>query len=359
MKSALGAFTEQAVLDPARGWRRRSNIICPRPPSHFLQHVTGPRKLLGVKAQEEVGSILASCGHTESIGFKRSQAGEALREWVLENEGHIHPGLAVVENAPCCGGRGLVATEAISAEDTANTPLVLVPDALYLTSQVARVGFQHYENMGAPSLAELDTATQLAVLLAHEAGEGSDSFYAPYIAALPREPPNAWAMSDAQLDSSLSALAERKHAAVGTPFEEWRADAIATRAALEGHCEALHKRHKQYFRSEVTPETYFWAMGMVVSRAFSTHPQLGLAPFIDTMNHAAGADHPEPVRVNADEEEDIYFYVTAARDGFPAALKPGEELCIQYIDGRTAPKEAWLSYGFVPPELWNGHRSAS
>ncbi len=91
---------------------------------------------------------------------------------------------------------------------------------------------------------------------------------------------------------------------------------------------------------------------MVISRAFSSHPDLALAPFIDLMNHRAGADHPEPVRVNSDEEDDTYFYVTSAKDGFPAALSAGEELAIQYIDGRTTPREAFLSYGFVPPELW-------
>ena len=91
---------------------------------------------------------------------------------------------------------------------------------------------------------------------------------------------------------------------------------------------------------------------MVISRAFSSHPELGLAPFIDLMNHRAGTDHPEPVRVNSDEDDDVFFYVTSANDGYPAALVAGDELSIQYIDGRATPKEAFLSYGFVPPELW-------
>ena len=103
---------------------------------------------------------------------------------------------------------------------------------------------------------------------------------------------------------------------------------------------------------QVTEETYFWALGMVISRAFNSHPELGLAPLIDLMNHKQGADHPEPVRVNGDEEDDICFYVTSAAAGYPAPLQTGEELHIQYVDATTSAKESFLSYGFVPPELW-------
>lgn len=103
---------------------------------------------------------------------------------------------------------------------------------------------------------------------------------------------------------------------------------------------------------QVRAEDYFWALSTVISRAFSSHPQLGLAPLIDTMNHGPGRDHPSPVRMNGDDEDDVYFYVTSALDGFPSALAAGEELLIQYIDRSTSPKEAFLSYGFVPRELW-------
>ena len=51
-----------------------------------------------------------------------------------------------------------------------------------------RYGFQHYESQGAPSLGELDEATQLAVMLAHERDvEGPNSFYHAYVDALPHE----------------------------------------------------------------------------------------------------------------------------------------------------------------------------
>lgn len=112
---------------------------------------------------------------------------------------------------------------------------------------------QHYEAQGAPSLAELDSATQLATLLAHEAAEGPDSFYAPYVSALPKVATNGWALSDAAMEASLSALAAGAgaSAAQAGQLEEWAAEARRTRATMEGHCEALHQRYAKYFRSEV------------------------------------------------------------------------------------------------------------
>jgi len=292
----------------------------------------------------------------EDLGFQSSSAGAALVDWVLENGGHIHQRLEVVENAPCGGGRGIVSTMDISAEDAGSMPLILVPDALYLTSQVARFGFQHYVEQGAPAVDELDQTTQLAVLLAHEKGEGEESFYFPYIAALPQRPPCAWAMDDSELQAALASIqAASLEAGCGIPPEElerWKVEAMQTRESLRVHSDALYERYAPYFRSEVTADTYFWALGMVVSRAFSSHPELGLAPLIDIMNHRGGADHPEPVRMNGEDEDDIVFYVTSARNSFPAALGAGEELHIQYVGANTTPKESFLSYGFVPSELW-------
>lgn len=111
----------------------------------------------------------------------------------------------------------------------------------------------YYEERGAPPLGELDNATQLATLLAHEAAEGADSFYHPYIAALPSAAPNGWALGDAAMDAALAALAAGAGAGHAGQLEEWAAEARRTRATLEAHCDALHQRHAKYFRSEVAP----------------------------------------------------------------------------------------------------------
>jgi hypothetical protein len=71
---------------------------------------------------------------------------------------------------------------------------------------VARVGFEHYEQQGAPPLEQLDRPSQLAMLLAHERPQGADSFFHPYIDALGAQPSAAWAMADAQVRGLNQAL---------------------------------------------------------------------------------------------------------------------------------------------------------
>ena len=146
---------------------------------------------------------------------------------------------------------------------------------------MARYGFQHYEDQGAPPVAELDKTTQLAVLLAHEKAEGNDSFYFPYIAALPEHPPCAWAMSDEELDSALSSLRtisiEAGSRLSETDLNEWRAEAIHTRESLLCHANGLHERYERYFRSEVrrpltAANKFSWAPHPFVLHATDTGP---------------------------------------------------------------------------------------
>jgi hypothetical protein len=75
---------------------------------------------------------------------------------------------------PVSGSRGVICTEALDVDEISKNPLLLVPEYLYMTSQVARMGFEFYEEQGAPPLGELDQATQLAVLLAHERAQGKN-----------------------------------------------------------------------------------------------------------------------------------------------------------------------------------------
>lgn len=131
------------------------------------------------------------------------------------------------------------------------TPL----DVLFV--KVARVGFQHYERQGAPPLEELDITTQLAVLLAHERAEGEQSFYSPYIRALPRRAPCAWAMTDSELELAIAAAAHSSVIAGGLPMsteerEAWRRESLSTNQSLMQHASALHERHAKFFNSEVS-----------------------------------------------------------------------------------------------------------
>lgn len=60
------------------------------------------------------------------------------------------------------------------------------------------------EGRGRPSLDSADGPLQLALLLAVERGKGSDSFWAPYIHALPPKAPNAWQMDEPTLKAAIA-----------------------------------------------------------------------------------------------------------------------------------------------------------
>mmetsp|Transcript_4287 Transcript_4287/g.9311 ORF Transcript_4287/g.9311 Transcript_4287/m.9311 type:complete len:378 (+) Transcript_4287:138-1271(+) len=312
-----------------------------------------------------------------------SAAVTELSDWLNESGGFVHPALAVVEQAPCGGGRGVICTVDQSEEDVAGMPLVLVPEELLLTSEVARYGFgAHYEPKGAPPLAELDQATQLAIMLAHERVEGPDSFYHPYIQALPERAPCAWSMEPAQLRQAL----QRVEAQLGgaEAVQVWVAEVERYRRAMQSHAEGAEERYKKYF--PLTADDFFWAMGQVLSRSFASHPQLALIPFIDLLNHQAGADHPELVTVGGDEGDRCMCISSVSSSGTWQPLSAGQELFIRYFDhqpqqpvsteggssgnkgvvsaGAVVPSgggvllpnrpalDAFLSYGYVPPELW-------
>jgi len=280
----------------------------------------------------------------DGVQYILSEAGERLKLWIIENGGIVHPSLAVVENAPT-GSRGVICTEALDVDEISKNPLLLVPEYLYMTSQVARMGFEFYEEQGAPPLGELDQATQLVVLLAHERAQGADSFYDPYVASLSERPPNAWAMTDSELEAAIASLGR------SVP-ETWKTEAVRTRQLLEAHAQGAAERYNKYF--PITAEDVFWSMGHVLSRSFASHPQLGLAPFIDLCNHCGDASHPE---LAWDDDgtsvtSEYFYFVTNARAGQPCSMRAGEELLIKYVEADVAPKEAFMSYGFVPEEMW-------
>jgi hypothetical protein len=106
--------------------------------------------------------------------------------------------------------------------------------------QVARVGFEYYEKQGAPKLELLDKPSQLALLLAHEKPQGADSFFYPYVDALPDRPSAAWALDDVQLDAALAALPA---AVTAEERAKWRQEAIRQRGVIETHSQRTYSSH--------------------------------------------------------------------------------------------------------------------
>eukprot|EP00955_Chlamydomonas_euryale_P037201 350688-Chlamydomonas_euryale.AAC.2 len=72
------------------------------------------------------------------VGHTPHPACGELVDWVLEASGYMHPALRVVDAAPCGGGRGLVTAEALDEEAVTGMPMLLVPEDLVLSSEVAR-----------------------------------------------------------------------------------------------------------------------------------------------------------------------------------------------------------------------------
>ena len=94
------------------------------------------------------------------------------------------------------------------------------------------MGFEYYEQQGAPKLDLLDKPSQLALLLAHEKPQGADSFFFPYVDALPDWPSAAWALDDVQLDAALAALPA---AVTADERARWREEAVRQRGVIEAH----------------------------------------------------------------------------------------------------------------------------
>lgn len=94
---------------------------------------------------------------------------------------------------------------------------------------------------------------------------------------------------------------------------------------------------------------------------------MGLAPYIDLCNHSAGHQRPTPADLAGDDPEaagsnsadqgassDVVVWVANSLEGQVRPLRAGQELYITYV-ANCSPLQAWLNFGFVPPELLQLH----
>ncbi|KAH6815253.1 Rubisco methyltransferase family protein [Perilla frutescens var. frutescens] len=105
--------------------------------------------------------------------------------------------------------------------------------------------------------------------------------------------------------------------------------------------------NKQLFPFSITLDDFFWAFGMLRSRAFSRlrNQNLVLIPFADLINHSSKVtteDHAHEVRGPAGLFSwDFLFQIRS-----PLSLKAGEQIFIQY-DLNKSNADMALDYGFI------------
>lgn len=195
-----------------------------------------------------------------------NEQGEQLRRWVTDAGGVIHPALLLSFATP--HGRGIVAATPISLAEAQQQPLIAVPERLLLTTEAALQCMgpalqprRRWWELHAAAAPPPDPPLLLALLLASERRKGGGSFWWPYIAALPEEPPCAWAMPPACLGAALEEL--------GSLAAGWGPAVRAASAAVDRRCEAAAAAYGAALGG-VTAADMRWALGHVVSRSFGS-----------------------------------------------------------------------------------------
>eukprot|EP00193_Tetraselmis_chui_P015526 CAMPEP_0177778182 /NCGR_PEP_ID=MMETSP0491_2-20121128/15810_1 /TAXON_ID=63592 /ORGANISM="Tetraselmis chuii, Strain PLY429" /LENGTH=265 /DNA_ID=CAMNT_0019297423 /DNA_START=342 /DNA_END=1140 /DNA_ORIENTATION=+ len=258
-----------------------------------------------------------------------------------EAGGFVHEGIAVSYDTKC-GDRGVVAVDEIPLEEAERCPLVIIPTSLYLSTDSATEilnGALGNDGRLLKDFGRLRKDEQLAMLLAHERSKGGYSFYAPYIDMLPSKPPCAWLMDEEELDAKFQHLRESRKLDCGT----FRDLVTSTRSAMAKQSDTLAVRFGREL--SITSADIVWAMGQVLSRCFGNIQEgVGMAPYIDLMNHDALATKPSGYM---DDDGKEFVFVPSVFNGVPRALTPGDEIFISYATLK-APSEMLMSFGFVP-----------
>lgn len=74
---------------------------------------------------------------------------------------------------------------------------------------------------------------------------------------------------------------------------------VQARESVQVQCRGLHKSFGDVLG--LSCEDIVWGLGHVMSRAFGTTPDVGLAPFIDMINHQQHAAKPAGIIMDDDE----------------------------------------------------------
>lgn len=248
-------------------------------------------------------------------------------------------------------------------------------------------------------LRQLQPPMLLALLLAHQRKLGPQSFWHPYISSLPDKPPCAWydrvEQQTRQGNSDSSGGDSSPDGAAAAAVVVGPSAFGAAVSAVAAKCSAAAALFGPALGGLGAAEVA-WAYGQVASRAFATggagegagSTGLALLPVIDMLNHAAGAGVPVCVDQEGAQDQgaagvgsngfwcvwpellaewsagegaasishsNVAGVVAGGVNeggggGDQVVLRQGEELYISYMSTCDA-SVAYLSFGFVPPEL--------
>eukprot|EP00891_Asterochloris_glomerata_P005603 jgi/Astpho2/5603/Aster-x0691 len=119
----------------------------------------------------------------------------------------------------------------------------------------------------------------MAIALAHERSKQQSSFWAPYIATLPKKPGPAWTLSPPEVAIRLKAL--------GPAAQGWKRQIAQLR---ETHTAASRRLSNAYGKQlGVRAADIMWALATVMSRCYVGEKVARLTPGLDLLNHSTQA----------------------------------------------------------------------
>ncbi|KAG7357103.1 hypothetical protein IV203_001791 [Nitzschia inconspicua] len=329
-----------------------------------------------------------------------------LREAIVrEKGGYVHPDLGFLKPAPCGAARGIgmvynnyhncqtkcmpgLAKEKLEAKrrssfnTTSDEPicekkqymqvevLIKVPLSYQMTRKVALdtlLPLIPAEVQKEANLHELDDAALLVLLLAHERGVGRYSRWLPYITTLPLEPSCGYSLAlRPHILDAINAMRDE----MGMDVTGWENEMLKATQYADKIAEGLGDDYGEYLacpKDEDPIDNIAWALCQVASRATAGSQKYGslrMVPLMDMINHDVDAggfveltgkerledgDFVDAV----DETDEGAFVVRSLRHGRRRALRPGQELLVNYNVPHYSALDWFVSLGFVPPERYD------
>ncbi|XP_047959994.1 ribulose-1,5 bisphosphate carboxylase/oxygenase large subunit N-methyltransferase, chloroplastic [Salvia hispanica] len=306
-----------------------SSLLKPRQDYRFSPSKTRPTFHHSNNRSLSLNSVVSSSTETEP---KIPQTVDRFWQW-LKDEG-IVSSKTPVKPGIVPEGLGLVATRDIPR----NGVVLEVPRKFWLNPDAAAAS-----DIGA-LCSGLKPWISVALLLLRERLKGADSNWKYYLDVLPQG-----------TDSTIYWSEEELLEIQGTQL---LSTTLSVKEYVKNEFLNVEKEiilpNKQLFPLPITLDDFFWAFGMLRSRAFSLRSQnLVIVPFADLINHSMKVtteDHLHEVRGAAGLFSWDYLFQIRS----PLSLKAGEQVFIQYSLNKSSADMA-LDYGFI--ELENTSRN--